>query len=370
MTVSRPFRPAWIEIDLDAISHNVRLTRGLVGPDVRIFAVCKADGMGCGLVPVARTVVAAGADALVVSDPDEVLTLKDAGLSVPIFLFASTVPEQAAEVADLGAIVAIHDFPSLEAFASLDRPVEAFIKIDCGMGRLGFIEQQWRGAFTAALQSPALRIRGLYTHMSKPEDRETTRNQAARFDRAYDEACRIGLRDLVKMGASSRVVLGYPEYHYSAVDPGRLLLGMLAPPWAQMLPLRPAVRALKSRVMQIQTHPAGTLLGIGYGEPIAIARPVTTAVVPIGFRDGLNHAPPLGEVLLCGRRVPVLGRRSIEHSLLDVTGVPGVEIGSEVVLLGRQGTEEITAAQLADALGLPMLEVVTRIGQCARRVYV
>lgn len=363
-------RPAWVEIDLQAITHNVRITRELLGPQVKIFAVCKADALGCGLLPVARTLVDAGVDALAVSDPDEVLALRDAGFSLPVLLFACTLPQQAAEVADLGAIVAIHDFSSLRAYAALARPVEAFIKIDCGMGRLGFNERQWHDAFVQALDSPTLHIVGLYTHMSNPDDPEATMVQAGRFDRAFDEAQRLGFGHLLKMGASSRVLLAYPQYRYDAVDPGRLLLGMLGSPWAEMLPLRPAVRAMKSRVMHLQTHPAGTLLGIGYGQPIAITRPMTTAVVPVGFRDGLNHAPPLGEMLLCGRRVPVLGRRSIEHSLLDVSDVPEVEIGSEVVLLGRQGSQEITGAQLADSLGLPMLELVPRIAQCARRVYV
>jgi len=368
--MAHPVRPSWVEIDLAAIVHNAKLTRELVGPDVQIFGVCKADAMGCGLIPVARTFADAGIDALAVSDPDEAAAIKEAGISIPVFLFASTIPEQAAEIAALGAIVAIHDFPSLEAFAGLGRPVEAIIKIDCGMGRLGFTEKQWRQAFQIARKASALRIRGLYTHMSKPEDRDTTRNQAATFERAYDDALQAGLTDLIKMAASSRVVLGYPEYRYSAVDPGRLLMGMLAPPWTEILPLRPVVRALKSRIMQVQNHPAGTMLGIGYEQAIAITKPMTTAVIPIGFRDGLNHAPPLGTVLVCGRRVPALGRRSIEHTLLDVTDVPDARVGSEVVLLGRQGDQEITGADLAASLNMPMLELLPRIASSAHRVYI
>ena len=368
--MSGPFRPAWVEIDLGAITHNVRLTRELIGPKVKMFAVCKADAMGCGLIPVARTMAAAGADAFALSDSDDVAKLRSAGLTLPIFLFASTLPEQAAEVAALGAIVAVHDFSSLEAFAALDRPVEAFIKIDCGMGRLGFAESQWRDAFELARNSPMLRVKGLYTHMSKPEDREITRDQAARFERACADATAMGFRDFERMGASSRVVLGYPEYHYTAVDPGRLLLGMLSPPWLDMMPMRPVVRALKSRIIQIQQHAAGATLGIGYGKPIASDRPLRTAVAPIGFHDGLNHAPPLGEALVCGRRAPVLGRRSIEHSLIDVTEVPEAEVGSEVVLLGRQGGEEITGDALADSLGLPMIDLLPRLARSARRIYV
>ena len=172
------------------------------------------------------------------------------------------------------------------------------------------------------------------------------------------------------MAASSRVLLGYPEYHYSAADPGRLLLGMLDSPWAEMAPTRPVIRALKSRVIQVQEHAAGTQLGIGYGKPINSRSLIRTAVIPIGFSDGLNHAPPLGEVIICGKRAPVLGRRSIEFSLLDVTGISGVEVGSEVVLLGEQENERITTIELAKTLNLPTLELLPRIAHNTTRVYV
>jgi alanine racemase len=363
-------RPSWVEIDLDAAAHNVAVARRLIGATVKLYGVCKADAMGCGLVPIARTLARSGVDALAVSDPSDVVALREAGVSLPVLLFASTLPEQAADVAALDVIPAIHDFPSLLAFAKLGRPLEVFFKIDSGMGRLGFAEQQWEKVFAAAADVPQLRLKGLYTHMSKPDDREITADQAARFERACAVAASHGFHSFERLAASSRVVLGYPEYHYSAVDPGRLLLGMLDPPWAKMAPTRPVVRALKSRVIQVQQHPPGARLGIGYGQPIASEQPLRTAVIPVGFSDGLNHAPPLGEVLVSGERACVLGRRSIEFSLLDVTGIPNVEVGSEVVLLGRQGEEEITASELADTLGLPALELLPRIAHNTSRVFI
>lgn len=363
-------RPTWVEIDLDALLHNVAVARDLIGDAVKLYGVCKADAMGCGLVAVARTLARAGVDALAVSDPGDVVALRAAGIRVPVVLFASTLPEQAADVAALDVTPVIHDLPSLHAFAELERPLEVFCKVDSDMGRLGFAEGDWEEAIAAVAGAPQLRLKGLYTHMSQPDDPDTTAEQAARFERACARAVAHGFDSFERMAASSRVVLGYPQYHYSAVDPGRLLLGMLDPPWADMAPTRPVVRALKSRVIQIQQHRPGVRLGIGYGTPIESARSMRTAVIPIGFSDGLNHAPPLGEVLVCGQRAAVLGRRSIEFSLLDVTDIPGAEVGSEVVLLGSQGDEEITAADLASALGVPTLELLPRIAHNASRVYV
>lgn len=368
--MSRLARPSWVEIDLGVIAHNLELTRELIGDHVKLFAVCKADALGCGLLPVVRVLEAQGVDAIAVSDPADVVEMREGGIRLPILLFASTLPEQAADVAGLDVIPAVHDMPSLDAFAGVGRPIEVFFKIDAGLGRLGFTEHQWQEAFEAARRKPNLRLKGLYTHLSKPEDRTITAEQAARFERACAAAHAAGFRNFERMAASSRVVLGYPELHYTAVDPGSLLLGLLGPPWADMMATRPAIRAVKSRIIQIQQHPAGVTLGIGYGKPIATERPMRTAVIPIGFSDGLNHAPPLGEVLVCGRRAPVLGRRSNDFSLLDITGIDGAEVGSEAVLLGRQGEAEISAAELAESLGFPMIEVVPRIARSTRRIYV
>ena len=368
--MTAPARPSWVEIDLVAVAHNVALARGLVGERVKIYGVCKADAMGCGLVPIARTFADCGVDALAVSDPADVTVLRQAGLTLPILLFASTLPEQAAEVAALDVIPVVHDLPSLAAFAGLGRPVDVFFKIDCGMGRLGFAEFRWDDAFAIAAAAPTLNVAGLYTHMSKPEDREITLDQAARFERACQAAEAAGFRGFERIAASSRVTLGYPQLHYSGVDPGRLLLGMLGAPWNAMAPMRPAVRAVKARIIQIQEHERGATLGIGYGSPIVSERRLRTAVIPIGFSDGLNHAPPLGDVLVCGRRAPVLGRRSIEFSLLDVSGIPDAEVGSEAVVLGTQGDEEITADEISETIGVPAIELVARLAHNTRRVYI
>ena len=362
-------RPSWVEIDLSAVVHNVRLARKIVGDSVKIYAVCKADAMGCGLVPIARKYVQAGADALAVSDPNDVIILRDAGVQLPILLFASTLPEQAAEIALLDVIPVIHDMPSLDAFASLNRDLKVFFKIDSGMGRLGFVERQWEIAFKKLRNTPLLQLSGIYTHMGKPEDQVITMKQNQSFQKACAIAEANGFADFEKIAASSRIAIDYPKLHYNAVDVGRLLLGMLGPPWDKKVAMKSVIRAVKSRIIQIQDHPPGSNLGIGYGAQIFNEKSLRTAVIPIGFSDGLNHAPPLGEVLVAGQRVPVLGRRSIEFSLLDVSLVKEAGIGAEVVILGSQGDDEISPSEIASVLGVPMIELLPRLAHNLHRQY-
>ena len=168
------------------------------------------------------------------------------------------------------------------------------------------------------------------------------------------------------------MLVGFPEMHYTACDPGRLLVGYMPGQWDGKVATRPALRAVKSRIAQIREHPAGKIIeGIqAGGDPVTLERAMRTAVVPIGFSDGFNAQPPLGDVLVCGRRAPALGRRGIESTKIDVTDVPGAQVGSEVVLLGRQGDEQITAHELSECFGLALHELTYRLASNARRVYI
>jgi len=360
------FRNKWVEIDLGAVAHNVKLTRKLVGPEVKIYACVKADGLGCGLVPMALMAADSGADALAVMDANDVVTLRRAGLTLPILLFACTLPEQAAELAALDVIPTIHDFPSLEAFAALEHPVEVFIKI--GRGRYGFIEGQWDDAFKALSNAPGLKVRGLYTH-GFSDNTASMLNLKAMFERACAKAAEFGIVDFEKMLACSRTVIGHPELHMTAVCPGRLLIGHLPMPWPEKAPLQAAVYAVKSRITQVQEYPAGSAPKINYeGDESLLDKAVRTAVAPIGHLDGLNKTPPLGNVLIGGCYAPVLSR-GVDTTVIDVTDVPNAKVGDEVVLMGRQGREVITDHQLADSINLTVLELFVRLARNTHRVY-
>lgn len=365
-------RAAWVEIDLDAIAHNVRMTRDLIGAGVKLFACVKADAFGLGLVPVSRMVARAGVDGLTVSDASEAAALRAAGISLPILLYAGVLPEQAAAVAALdGVIATVHDMHSLAAFAAAGRPVTVFLKIGCRGGRYGFTMETLGAALEAARRAPALRVKGLYTNLSSPEDRAFTTAQAEEFKRARAEAVRCGFTDLEMLAASSRILLGYPEMRHTAVDPGRLLLGFLAEPWAGMAPMRPALHAVKSRVAQIQHYRVGSVVeGVqASGEPLRLEKDLRVAVLPIGYADGFRSNGPFAEVLICGHRAPVLGPLGVESMVIDVSAVPQAEVGTEAVLLGQQGSQRITLSELAAALALPMSELFFRLTRNARKVY-
>ncbi len=360
------FRNKWVEIDLGAVANNVKLTRKLVGPEVKIYACVKADGLGCGLVPMALVAADSGADALAVMDANDVVTLRGAGLTLPILLFACTLPEQAAELAALDVIPTIHDFPSLEAFACLEHPVEVFIKI--GRGRYGFIESQWGAAFKALSNAPALKVRGIYTH-GFSDNPESMRNLNAMFERACAKATGFGFVDFERMLACSRTVIDHPELHMTAVCPGRLLIGHLPMPWPEKAPLQPAICAVKSRITQVQEYPAGSAPKFNYeGDESLLDKPVRTAVAPIGHLDGLNKTPPLGKVLIGGCYAAVLSR-GVDSTVIDVTEVTNVAVGDEVVLLGRQCSEVITDHELADSINLTVLELFVRLARNTHRVY-
>ncbi len=358
-------RPAWVEIDLDAVRHNVGVARHLAG-GAKVFAVCKGDGYGGGAVEIAHAAISGGADALAVGNPADAVALRRSGLHCPILLYAATLPEDAAAVARLGVIVTIHDFPSLQAFAGLGGKVETFVKVDCGLGRLGFNEEDFGAAFAQIAGAPGLRLTGVYAHLGVPEEPAAVSHQMQVFGAACAMAEAAGLSGFERMVASSRVMLGYPELNLTAINPGRFILGMMEPPWADRADFRPAVRAVKARIIQVKYLPEGIL---SYGAAERQLRPVRAAVLPIGFGDGLPHLPPCHEVLVCGERAPILSRRGIEHTVIDVTAIPGAQVGSEAVLLGAQGSDEITAIELAGALGVPVLELLPRLARCAPRRY-
>ncbi len=360
-------RPAWVEIDLAALRHNVRVLQQRVGPPVEVMAVVKSDGFGCGAAITAREVMAAGAHGLAVGNPEDARAIRAAGINAPVLLYASTPPDAAAEVAALGITATIHDMESLAAFAALEQTLDVQFKIEAGLGRLGVSPDDWQAAFGAVKQAENLNLTGLYTHLNAPDDPASIERQMAQFDAAYEIAQEVGFRSLRRMVASSNVVLGYPNLNFDAVNAGRLLFHLLDGHWAGMIETRPVIAAIKSAIIQVKSFPAGGHVGFLGGE--ALTRATRLAVLPIGFGDGFKHRPPLGEVLLHGQRAPVVGRRGIEHTVIDVSGVADAGVGDEVVLLGFQGNGEITGLELGAWLDLPLMEILPRLARTLPRVY-
>ncbi len=360
-------RPAWVEINLDAMAHNVAQVRRLIGPACKLFGVIKGDAYGTGAIEAARTLQSAGADALALGNPDDVAPIRAAGVRLPILLYGSTMPEQAAVIASLGVIPTIHDFAGLHAFSELPNTIGVYAKVDCGLGRLGFGPAEWQRAFRQIRQARSISLEGIYTHFSNPDDAALTERQAQLFTSACRTADAEGHAGYIRMASSSRILLTRPDLNLTAVNPGRLLYGHVENDYRNRLDFRPVVAALKARIIQLKDLSAGS---IPYGGSTPLASASRLAVVPIGVCDGLNHMPPCHVGLVRGKRASVLGRRGVEHTVLDVSHVEGAAIGDEVVFLGTQAGQSIDAIELANAVKLPLIELLPRLGRMAPRRYI
>jgi alanine racemase len=368
---ARLLRPSWAEIDLSALRHNVGRARALVGRGVKIFFVCKGDGFGFGAAAMAVAAERAGVDGFCAGSPDEVVSLRSTGTRLPILLFACTLPRDLRAAASLGAMVTVQSLADFEAVTEGSSPIDIFLEVDCGLGRFGLSPHQLPELVQRLRGAAHVTVRGLYGHLSSPDDPALSASQARLFSDAAALVRSSGFPDAMLMLASSRVILAYPDMAFDAIDPGRLIYGGgFEAAWLERGGLEPVLSAVKARLIHVQEHPPGTVLGIGYGKPIAIERPMRTAVAPIGFWDGLNHVPPVGEMLVRGTRCPVIGRRTFQHSILDVTSAPGVAVGDEVVVMGRQGDEHIGIDDLSRGTGIPVIELVPRLARSLPHVYV
>jgi alanine racemase len=349
MNLAPTARPAWSVIDLDALAHNVRTIRAMLRPSDRFYAVCKNNAYGCGTGECAQLMLANGADAFAVSDPEDAERLRAAKIDAPVLLYASTTPAMAPFVAELDLIVTVH------------------VEVDCGYGRLGFVEGQWQEAFARLKAAGHLKVVGLYTHLAAVEQAHAVQTQRRVFARAAQVAAAAGFKDLELMAASSRVMLGYPELNLNAVNPGRMLYAMIEAPWMGRADLRPVVKAIKSRVLQVKTIPAS----FDFNDARHRAEPGTlrTAVIAFGFKDGLPREPEGGTVLVRGQRARIIGLRATEHTIIDVTGIDGVQAGDEVVVVGRQGSEEISAHEAVAMYKMAMIELLARMTLSTPRIY-
>ncbi len=369
VVVMRPDRPTWLEIDLSAIGGNTQRIKDLVGPDVRVLVSLKADAYGHGALRVARTVLNNGASWLGVATVSEGQPLRAAGITAPIQVFGYTAPWQARELVRADLRATVYSLESAQALSraaqDLEREVRVHVKIDTGMARLGLRAEDMPaiiGFFEALRELPGLVVEGIFTHFATADsaDQSYARRQLERFHQVLDALTARGLRPSLVHAANSAATLVLPEARFDMVRPGIAIYG-LAPSDEVRLPegFRPAL-AFKTQVAQVKEIPAGE--GIGYGATYVTTRPTCIAVLPVGYADGFRRAPAnWGEVLIRGRRAPLVGRVSMDQCVVDVTEIPGVRQGDEVVLIGRQGDDELTAEAVAERLGTISYEVVAAL---------
>ncbi len=369
IVVMRPERPTWVEIDLSAIANNTRQIQSLVGPGVRILASLKADAYGHGALKVARTVLHNGASMLGVATVSEAAPLREAGISAPILVFGYVPNWQMREAVYLGLTITLYSIESAQALSraaqALRQTVKVHMKVDTGMGRLGIRAEHIAEVLKLIHEIrdlPHLDLEGIFTHFARADthDQAHVRMQLTRFQDVLQSLEEEHIRPPLVHAANSAAIFSLPEAHFNMVRPGIALYG-LDPSSEVRLPVgfRPAL-SFKTQVAQVKTIPAGE--SISYGGSYITDRPTSVAILPVGYADGFRRSPTnWGSVLVHGKEAPLLGRVCMDQCVIDVSHIPQVRVGDEVVLIGRQGDIELTAEQVAQRLGTINYEVVSEI---------
>ncbi len=368
-----PSTLTWVETDLAAIRHNARHLAGLAGA-ATLMAVVKANAYGHGAVEVARAALAAGARWLGVARAAEGLQLRAGGLSAPVLVLGYTPPGQAAEALarDLTLTVFEHDTAAAYAAAAraLGRPARVHVKLDSGMGRLGVLPADAL-AFVRALHAlDGLAVDGLFTHFAASDtaDQTSTVAQMRALDEVLAALSAAGLRPPLVHASNSAGVLRQPLARYDLVRSGILLYG-LDPSDDVLAPaeLRPAL-SWKTRVAQVKTLPPGH--GVSYGPEYTTTTTETVAVLAVGYADGFRRVPKnVNGVLIGGQRASVRGRVCMDQCVAGVSHVPGVRVGDEVVLIGRQGAEHLRAEEVAGRWGTINYDATSGIMARVERIF-
>jgi len=355
-------RPAWVDVDLAALEHNLGLVRRLLNGS-RAMAVVKADAYGHGAVGVSRALEAAGVDWLGVALLEEGAEIRRAGVELPILVLGTARPSKIAlyrryrltpTVSSLAELALWRDWTAGQAQA---QPIH--LKVDTGMGRLGVAMDEVPSALETLRSSPGLRLAGVLSHFGDADDLASPRNaaQAARFAEVLAQLTPEEREVALIHMANSAAALHRPESRFALGRLGIAIYGL--DPAGLGTDLRP-VMSVRARIVQLREVPAGT--PVSYGGRTVTRRRSRIAVVPVGYADGYAwRLTGRAEALVRGRRVPVAGSVTMDMTLLDVTDA-GAELGDEVVLLGRQGGEEITATELAAHAGTISWEILCHLG--------
>jgi alanine racemase len=373
-----PRRPTWAEIDLEALSENLSVIREHVGRDQNVMAAVKADAYGHGAVPCARRLEAEGVDWFGVAMPEEGIELRAAGVTRPILCLGGFWKGQqnACLQQDLTPVVYQLDKIGLLDRAARDAGVVAdvHVKIDTGMGRLGVRSDDVSQFCEALSRFQNIRVDGLMTHLASADDPDQeafTKDQLERFSKAVALFRDQGFSPSYIHAANSAGAFAYPQARGNMVRPGGTLYGFsrdVLPAKITMPLLRP-VMSLHSRIMLLKDVGEGEKLG--YGCSFETSRESLIATIPIGYDDGYRRAlSNRGRVIVKGKFAPVVGRVSMDLTLIDVTDVPGVSLDDQVILIGRDSELSITAEEVAETAGTISYEITCGISSRVPRIYV
>lgn len=365
---------SWVEIDLAALRHNFQQARDRLGADTCVVGVVKSDAYGHGMIPVARELVACGASFLAVSKYWEARDLHEAGLRAPVLVLLGVEPADMEEAVahEARPVVFRPDHARLLSAAAqkVGRPVRIHLKVDTGMGRLGVPWRHVAAFLDETLSLPGIELEGVLSHFAVADeaDKAYCDCQVDRFADVLKMIAERGCTVTYAHIANSAGLLDLQHAHFHMVRPGIMLYG--AQPSGELLrpaPLKPVMR-FKSKILQLKEVPADH--PVGYGRTYVTTKPSRIATIPVGYDDGYSRLlSNKGQVLVRGQRAPLVGRVSMNMVTVDVTHIPSAVEDDEVVLMGDQGSERISADEIAQWCGTISYEVLCNIGRNHDRIF-
>jgi alanine racemase len=368
-------RPTVGEVDLGALEFNYRQIQKRIPVGVKLLAVVKADAYGHGAIPVSLRLEKLGVEYLGVAIPEEGVELRRGGVKVPILVLGGVYGGDVEEIFRFHLTPVVFKKDSLRLLSreaeKRRRKVMVHLKVDTGMGRLGVPFSLWPDFLKEVKRFAELEVEGILSHFSMTDEgKGYTQNQWRAFQKAVALAEEVGISCQYLHMASSATLMAFPSYSASAklVRPGIMLYGSYpSPTFRPLIPLKP-VMTLKTHIHFLKRVPSGAR--VSYGGTFTTERNSLIATLPIGYADGYSrHLSNRGEVLIHGKRAPVVGKVCMDFIMVDVTNIPRVSVGDEVILMGRQGREQITVEEIAEKINTISYEVFCLIGKRVPRVY-
>lgn len=369
---------AWLEISKNNLIANIKALKGVLGSKTALGVSVKANAYGHDLIKASKMFLASGADWLCVNSFEELEKLRSARVRCPVLIIGYVPPEQIKKAIIMGATLFGFDYGYLKIISKeaskIGQKAKIYLKIDTGMSRQGILAEEISNLLKKIKPLPYLSIAGLSTHFSTADEKINNKyflKQLSSFQKAAQEV-QSAYKSITLCCANSAAAMIYPQARFDFVRVGISAYGYypsneVRRAW-EGKPLRPAL-SFKTRIAHLKNIPANS--SVGYGATFRTSKPTQIAILPIGYYDGLDRKlSNKGEILVSGKRAKIIGRICMNLTMIDITGIKSVKIGDEVVIIGRQGREQITADDIAEKIGTISYEVLTRLRENLNKYYI
>lgn len=374
----KALRPAWAEIDLDHVAFNIQNIRKKVGEDREIIGVIKADGYGHGALEMAKTLAENGVKTFAVATLHEVIALREGGIDEEIVMLGLTPDMYAHTIVEYDITPVVNSLSNARAISrealKKGAMIQGYVAVDTGMGRIGYLPDDPHAVeeIRDMTNLEGFKPKGLFSHFATAdaENKAFAREQEARFNDFYDALGREGVEIPLRTFANSAAVMELPSVHFDAVRPGIILYGCYPSHEVDknQLALKP-VMSVKANIIRLKRVPPG--FSVGYGRKFIAERESLIGTIALGYADGYPRPYSKdAKVIVGGRFAPIAGNICMDQCMIDVTDVPGVKEGDEVIVMGTDGSNTILADDIADATGTINYEIVCAFGQRLPKIYI